>query len=69
MRIGLAALLLAVMGVLGLGSSASADTSAPITKYNINATLTPEGSTDVTIDMTMDFSQVRAGHLTLRRAH
>ncbi len=59
MRIGLAALLLAVMGVLGLGSSASADTSAPITKYNINATLTPEGSTDVTIDMTMDFSQVR----------
>lgn len=57
MRIGLAALLLALVGVLGLVSPAAADTSAPITKYHLDATLTPEGSTEVTIDMTMDFSQ------------
>ena len=56
---GLAALLVAVVGVLGLGSPAQADDSAPITKYHIDATLTPEGTTEVTIDMVMDFSQRR----------
>ncbi len=59
MRLGLAALLVAVVGVLGLASPANADDSAPITKYHIDATLTPEGVTQVTIDMTMDFSQQR----------
>ena len=57
MRIGLAALLLALGGMLGLVSPASADTAAPITKYHLDATLTPEGVTEVTIDMTMDFSR------------
>ena len=56
---GLAALLVAVVGVLGLASPAHADESAPITKYHIDATLTPEGTTEVTIDMVMDFSQKR----------
>lgn len=57
MRIGLAALLLAVLGVLGLVSPAHADDSAPISKYHIDATLTPQGVTQVSIDMVMDFSQ------------
>lgn len=54
---GLAALLLALVGVMGLVSPAAADTGVPITKYYLDATLTPEGTTEVTIDMTMDFSQ------------
>ncbi len=56
---GLAALLLAVVGILSLVSPAEADDNAPFTKYHIDATLTPEGVTEVSIDMTMDFSQVR----------
>ncbi len=59
LRIGLAALMFAVVGVLGLVSPANADENAPFTKYHIDATLTPEGITQVSIDMTMDFSQVR----------
>ncbi|WP_233557828.1 DUF2207 domain-containing protein [Tessaracoccus antarcticus] len=59
MRMGLAVLLLAVVGMLGVASPASADQSAPITKYHIDATLTPGGDTQVTIDMVMDFSQFR----------
>lgn len=56
---GLAALLVAMVAMVGLASPASADTSAPITKYHIDTTLTPEGVAQVTIDMTMDFSQLR----------
>ncbi len=58
LRIGLAALLLAVVGVLSMVSPASADGDAPVTRYHVDATLTPEGVAQVTVDMTMDFSQV-----------
>ena len=59
LRIWMTALMLAMVGVLGLVSPAHADASAPISKYHIDTTLTPEGVTQVTIDMTMDFSQLR----------
>ncbi|MGO1385375.1 MAG: DUF2207 domain-containing protein [Arachnia sp.] len=59
LRIGLAALLLAVMSVLGMVSPASANDDAPVTRYHVDATLTPEGVTEVTVDMSMDFSQLR----------
>lgn len=61
---GLLALLCAWLGVL---PAQAASESAPITRYEVDVVLAPEGVAEVTIDFTMDFTEVegRGPYLTL----
>ncbi len=59
LRAGLLALVLAVTAAwLGVMPSSAAD-SAPITRYDVDVVLDPDGVANVTLDFTMDFSVVR----------
>ena len=59
LRAGLTALLLALLSALLVVVPARADTSAPITQYDVQVNLTPKGVAEVTVNFTMDFGQVR----------
>lgn len=58
MRAGLAALLLALMTAWVAVLPASAEDSAPISRYHVDVNLTDEGVAQIRIDMVMDFSVV-----------
>lgn len=59
LRAGLTALLLALLSAWLVVVPARADTSAPITQYDVQVNLTPKGVAEVTVNFTMDFGQVR----------
>lgn len=62
MRRCVVGLLIAVLLVLcptPWGATARADDGVPITRFHADVTLLPDGTADVTIDFTMDFSQLR----------
>ena len=58
LRAVLSTLALALVSAWMVVLPAAADDSAPITRYDVTANLTSEGVAQVTIDFTMDFSQV-----------
>ncbi|MBK7821657.1 MAG: DUF2207 domain-containing protein [Tessaracoccus sp.] len=59
LRAVLASVVLALLTTFLVALPASADDSAPITRYDVVVNLTPEGVAEVAVDFTMDFSAVR----------
>ena len=59
LRAVLASVALALLTTFAVALPASADDSAPITRYDAVVTLTPEGVAEITVNFTMDFSAVR----------
>ncbi|HQD22262.1 MAG TPA: DUF2207 domain-containing protein, partial [Arachnia sp.] len=59
LRAFLASVVLALLTVLAVAQPAAADDNAPITRYDATVNLTDDGVAEITVDFTMDFSQVR----------